>query len=43
MKRKRQAKYGIVSGLKKWICKQCVKLRQYPKERKSNGSLLEKV
>ena len=42
MKQKRQAQYGILSGLKKWLCKQCVKLRQCPKESKSNGSLLEK-
>ena len=43
MKLKRQAEYGIVLGLEKWLCKQCVKLRQCPRERKSNERLLEKV
>ena len=43
MKRKRKTEYGVVSGLEKLLCKQCVKLRQCPKERKSNRSLLEKV
>ena len=43
MKHKRQAQYGIVLRLEKWLCKEYIKLRQCPKERKSNASLLEKV
>ena len=42
MKQRRQAEYGIVSGLEKWLYKQCVKLHQCPKKGKCNGSLLEK-